>query len=257
MRRLLVSFFVVMVASAGLTAMALAQGGLLSGRVTDSETGAPIQGARVIFENPTANPPRVEQTTDSSGNYRVLGLNSSQWLLTVEADGYEPNPGPVNVRQANNPNVDVPMNRIKHRLELMLGAAAVSGVDIEAVGAEFDAADAAYENQQWEEALAGYQSVSQTLPTLTEAKIQIGNVLQQLERYEEAIVVFEGLAVENLNYQEQMTNAIARLRVAMGDLSAAETLASASLRMLFRNPLSLAPPLRPPASPSHWKYSRR
>ena len=60
MRRLFISFFVVMVASAGLTAMALAQGGLLSGRITDSETGEPIEGARVVFENPTANPPRME-----------------------------------------------------------------------------------------------------------------------------------------------------------------------------------------------------
>jgi tetratricopeptide (TPR) repeat protein len=226
MRRLFISFFVVMVASAGLTAMALAQGGLLSGRITDSETGEPIEGARVVFENPTANPPRMEQTTDANGNYRVLGLNSGQWMLTVEAEGYDPNPGPVNVRQANNPNVDVPMNRIRHRLEVMLGPAAVSGIDIEAVGAEFDAADVAYENQQWEEALAGYQSVSQTLPTLTEAKLQIGNVLQQLERYEEAIAVFEGLVAENPAYEDQMANAIARLRVAMGDLSAAETLAS-------------------------------
>jgi len=226
MPRLLSSSLAVMVASAVLTVMALAQGSLLSGRITDSETGEPIEGARVVFENPTSTPPRMEQTTDANGSYRVLGLNSGQWMLTVEADGYDPNPGPVNIRQANNPNVDVPMNRIRHRLEVMLGPAAVSGIDIDAVGTEYDAAEIAYENQQWEAALAGYQSVSQTLPTLTEAKIQIGNVLQQLERYEEAIAAFETLVEENPAYGDQMTNAIARLRVAMGDLAAAETLDS-------------------------------
>ena len=224
MRRHFVSLLVIMLATGLGVPTALAQGGMQAGSVISSETGEPIVGASVVFENPAATPSRREEMTDESGNYSILGLMGGQWNLTVEAEGFQPNLGIVTLRYGRNTDVDIEMVRISHALEIALGREALEGLDAEALGAELDAADAAYDNGQWEEALAGYRSLHETLPTMNELKLQMGASLQQLGRYEEAIAVYEAAAAWDPTLQRDVDNAVARLRVAMGDLSAAETL---------------------------------
>ena len=226
MRKFLLSLLVGLVAGGGLAPNVLAQGGMLAGTVTDSETGEIIVGATITLENPEANPPMITAVSNDQGVFTLLGANSGPWSLTVTADGYHPNPGNIVLRQGRNPDAPVLMDRIKHPLELALGPAATAGLDIEAVGAALEAADAAYDSQDWETALSGYDATLEQIPTYVDLHLKRGNTLQQMTRYEEAIEAFQAAATAQPGLQEQVDAAVTRLRMAMGDYEAAGELAA-------------------------------
>jgi Tfp pilus assembly protein PilF len=79
---------------AGLAGEVAAQDWSGSGRVRGKVTGPdgkPIAGAQVYYrmvENPDAGPPPF--TTNKSGAYSFLGLKGGDWMVRVEADGYQP-----------------------------------------------------------------------------------------------------------------------------------------------------------------------
>jgi tetratricopeptide (TPR) repeat protein len=228
MRKHSFSFLVIMLAAGVLASTALAQGGMLRGIVM-SDNGDTLEDATVILENPDANPPRLEQQTDSRGRFVVLGLNSGEWTLTVEAEGFHPQLLTVRLRQGENAPANVTLERIRHPLVVALGEAALEGLDPEALEAEFTAADEAMRNQQWEQALTGYRSVLSKLPMMTNLNIQIGGALRQLGQYEEAIAAFEAAAAGDPQLEPDVETEIARTRMAMGDFDAAgSALASAA-----------------------------
>ena len=231
MRKNILSFFVVMLATGLVVPSVLAQGGIQGGRVNDAETGEALAGATVRFDGHVpsgtfdAGDPR-EEITDDSGDYIVLGLPSGSWNLTVEMEGYEPEPGILQIRNGRNSPVNVSLRRIPHPLEVALGRDALEGFDVEVLAAQLDAADAAYENQQWDESLTQYRALQQLVPTFNQLNLSIGATLQQMGNFEESIQAYETAAANDPTLANQVENAIARLRVAMGDLSAAETLAA-------------------------------
>ena len=232
MRRPMFSLLTVVLITGLLAPLALAQGGMLAGRVTDAETGEPMAGVTVLFDNhvPSARVTPSEgrtELTDDSGNYTLLGLASGSWNMTMSFEGYQDNPGQVTIRNGRNIPINIELEPIPHPLEVALGAEALAGLDAEALGAQLDAADAAYDNQQWEEALAGFASLLETLPTMVQLQLSIGATLQQLGRYEEAITSYQAAAAADPSVQADVESAVLRLRVAMGDLSAAEELAAA------------------------------
>jgi uncharacterized surface anchored protein len=55
--------------------------GSLSGKVTDSATGAPIQGATVSLGSSL-------HTTDANGNYSIVEIPPGDYLLSFSAPGY-------------------------------------------------------------------------------------------------------------------------------------------------------------------------
>ena len=101
MRKYHFLFLITLLASGVLTSTALAQGGMFRGTVTDGD-GNTREGATVIVEKADARPPRVEQITDSSGRFTMLGLNSGDWTLTVELEGFHPHVSTVTLRQGTN-----------------------------------------------------------------------------------------------------------------------------------------------------------
>lgn len=228
MRKHVSSFLLVTLAAALMASAAAAQGGMLAGKITSKETGDPIAGASVVLENPDANPPRLEQTTDGSGGFTMLGLNSGQWTITIEAEGFHPSPGRVRVRQGRNPDINIGLDRMEHPLELRYGAEALAGLDPEALQAEIDAAEAAYESEQWDEALAGYQALLEKLPQMTDAHVFIGNSHLEQERFEEAIAAYEAAAEADPALASVVNPQIARVRMNMGDFEAAGELLAAS-----------------------------
>ena len=228
MRKRSISVLVIMLAAAALASTALAQGGIFSGTVVDDE-GNPLGGVTVILEKPDANPPRIEERTNDNGMFRMLGLRSGQWTMNIELEGYHPQSVPVRIRGGMNPPLLIDMTRIKHPLEIALGESAVAGLDLEALGAELAAADVSYNNQQWDEALAGYRSILSKLPMMNGLHMQIGTALRGLEQYEEAITSFETALVGNPQLEPRVESEIARLRLMMGDFEAAgSALASAA-----------------------------
>ncbi len=226
MRKPFLTFLAILLATGMLAPSALAQGGILSGKVLDEDTEEPLANATVVVENASANPPRIEEMTNAEGDFTMLGLNSGAWAIIPSAEGYQPNPGTVQVRQGNNPALSLYLKRILHPLERALGEEAFEGLDPVAIGDELTAADAAYDSQQWDAALSGYDSVFEKLPVMTDLHIKRGNTLQMMERYDESIEAFEAAATANPQLRQVVDTAIARIRVARGDEGAAEALAS-------------------------------
>jgi len=206
----------------------LAQGG---GRVTGtikSEAGAPLAGATVKAENPNARPPVFTQKTDENGRFSMIGLQSGQWTFTAEAEGFRPSQGPARVRYGENPPVDFTLERIRHPLELALGDDALKGLDPAAIEKDLSAADALYNAQQWDQAIAVYQAILQKLPQLTNLHLQIGNAYRSKGDYRRALAEYELLAKADPKNEEVKTE-IARTKLAMGNLDeAAKELAAAA-----------------------------
>jgi len=223
MRKHFLTLFAVLLAASTFAPGVSAQGAL-AGKILDEETEAPIVGALIVFENPSANPARIEQTTDEEGGFTVLGMASGTWSIRPSAEGYEPRPGTIDVRQVRNPAVEIFLKRLKHPLELALGSEAFEGLDPAAIGDELDAADAAYDSEEWDAALSGYDAVLAKLPVYTDLHLKRGNTLQEMEQYEDAIAAFEAGATANPQLRSQVDPAIARLRMQMGDFEGAEAL---------------------------------
>ena len=217
--RYVVHGFIVAVLLAGLAAPALAQSGRMSGQVVD-ENGDPIVGAQIRAEKPDANPPMRETTTDDDGRFSLIGFASGQWRVSASAEGYNEDFGTVNVTQSSTPPVDFTLVEIRHALVQALGEEAMEGLDPDEIEAELEAADAAFNAQNWEAAVAGYASLVEKLPQLTNLYTQIGQAHRAAGDYDAALAAFEThLAAEPNN--EGIKADIARTKLAMGDFEAA------------------------------------
>ncbi len=68
----------------------------LFGVVSEAETGAPIEGARVVLDSPLAaflpstreSPGRIEVASDATGRYELANVGTGQKVLIVSAPGY-------------------------------------------------------------------------------------------------------------------------------------------------------------------------
>jgi tetratricopeptide (TPR) repeat protein len=212
----------VAVALIGLAAPVLAQSGRISGQITD-EDEAPIAGATVRAENPSANPPMRETTTDDDGRFSMIGFVSGQWRVSVEAEGYSPDFGSLNVTQSSAPPANFQLAKVRHALVQALGEEAMEGLDPDAIEQELEAADAAFNARNWDAAIAGYQSLLDKLPQLTNLHSQIGQSHRAAGNYPEALAAFEARLAEEPD-NEGVKADIARTRLAMGDLDAASEL---------------------------------
>ena len=236
MRKKILSLLVVVVGMALLVPTAFAQGGILFGRITDAETGDPVAGATVRLDghrpmgNADPDVPREEGTTDS-GEYTLLGLPSGEWNITVEAEGYQPSPGTVTIRFGRNAPVNIRMDAIPHPLMAEMDQSLLDGMNraernafLDGIQAELDAVAAARDNEDWEGALAGSQALLDRFPTISRLQTDVGEALTRLQRYEEAIEAYEAAAQTTPSLRSQVDTTIARLRAALGDASAVETL---------------------------------
>jgi len=86
---------------------------------------------------------------------------------------------------------------------------------------------AAYNAQDWDTAIAGYEAILEVLPQMSNINIQIGNALRAQQKYEEAIAAYNK-ALEGDPGNQDVEAEIARTRLAMGDLSGAEALAASA-----------------------------
>ena len=236
MRKEIFSLFIVMLGMALLVPTAFAQGGILFGRITDSETGDSIVAATVILDNHVPlgrvepSPPQEIQTNDN-GEYTLLGLASGSWNITIEAEGYQAAPGVVTVRFGRNAPVNVAMDAIPHPLLAEMDPALFDGMSraernafLDGIEAELDAVAAAREREDWETALGGSRSLLERFPDMSRLHTDVGEALTRLERYEEAIESYEAAARAEPALRSQVDTTVARLRAQMGDADAVQAL---------------------------------
>ena len=210
---------IVAVLLVGLAAPALAQAGRMNGLVMD-ENGEPLVGVQVRCEKPDANPPVRETTTDDDGRFSLIGFASGQWMVTATLEGYNEDFATVNVTQSSSPPVDFTLIKVRHALVQALGEEAMEGLDPDEIEAELEAADAAFNSQDWDAAVAGYESLVQKLPQLTNIYTQIGQAQRAAGNFDEALAAFERRLATEPNNEGVMAD-IARTKLAMGDFEAA------------------------------------
>ncbi len=197
---------------------ALAQGGMITGTVVDEQEN-PVAGAVVKAESLDA---ASEATTGSDGGFSMLWLQSGQWRFSVSADGYHPTDATTQVRQGPNSPLDIVLQPIRHNIVLALGEEALEGLDPEEIAREVDATDAEYSAENWDAAIAGYNSVLEKLPELSGLLLYIGSAHRAKGENEEALVAFERLQAADPTH-ETVDAEIARTKMAMGDFEAAST----------------------------------
>ena len=216
----------------------LAQGqGRVSGTVVDEE-GNPMEGVLVVAEHPELNPFRFEATTGSDGRYAILGFRSGQWNFTASLEGYHDNTGPSQIRQGQNQPVNFTLSRIRHPLELALGEAALEGLDPVALEAELEAADVAYNGEDWDAAIAAYSAILEKLPQMSGIHLQIGNAHRANGDYEAALAAYERMREADPT-NEQVEAEIARTKLSMGDFEAASQELAAAASGLDAQPADL------------------
>ena len=230
MRKHSFSFLVIMLATGVFASTAPAQG-IFSGSVLDHENNE-FEGATIIMESTSSarssTGARHEVTSDAGGRFVMIGLASGQWTITVEAEGFQPQSSTTTIRQGPNSPMNIYLERILHPLEIALGDA-LGDVDPAALTDELFAADAAYNSQQWDQALTAYRSILEQLPSMTQVNMQIGAILRELEQYEEAIAAFEQAAAANPELESEVEVEIARINMTLGDFDAASSALAASV----------------------------
>ena len=198
---------------------ALAQGtGRITGTVVD-QNGNPVAGAMVKAEGRRSSRV-IEATTGSDGSFAMLGFETGEITFSISADGYNPTTFTTPVSQGQNSPLDIMMPRIRHSLVRALGEEALEGLDPEEIDREVGAADAAYNAENWDAAIAGYNSVLERLPTLSGLLLYIGNAHRSKGENEEALAAFERLQAADPTH-ETVDAEIARTKMAMGDFEAA------------------------------------
>ncbi len=207
---------------------ALAQGqGRIFGSVLDQDTDEPIAGALVRVEHPEASR-TFEATTGEDGRFTVFGLISGTWTVTATADGYQPNSDTAPVMQSVGQPISVWLTRLLSPLEQVLGRETLAGRDVAALEAALAAADSAFNAQRFDDALAGYEALMDDLPMFGRLHVLIGNTLRAQGNNEAALAAYERLLATEPDNNEAKAE-VARTRLAMGDLDAAQELAAASI----------------------------
>jgi len=206
------------------SAMAQATAGRLGGRILDDEAGEGLAGVAVLAESEGRN--SIEGVTDGGGRFSLIGFSSGQWRVTVTLEGYEVAPSVIQVSQSGRATADFTMARIRSPFERMLGEEALEGLDAAALEADLTAADAAYDGQEYDTAIAAYTELLRQLPSLTYLHLNIGGAHRAKGDYETALASFDQLA-DDPERADQAKVEIARTRLAMGDLDAAAGIAGA------------------------------
>ena len=194
-----------------LSAPALAQMGTgrVSGTVKDPD-GNPIAGATVTAQ--AGDSSRVlEATTDERGRWAILGFRSRAYDFSVTAPGFTPYNYQAPMRQAGqNADMDLVLERTQ------MGRSSGTG------GGLLSEAQELHQAGRWEEALWKYEEVIASDPTVYQVHLNIGAVLRELDRPDEARQSFQKV----LDMEPDNSGALvslAEMAVAAGDLEEAVT----------------------------------
>ena len=175
-RVLAVSAFVCL--SVLLTSSASAQSSYIRGVVRDT-SGEPVAGATVTAENPLATR-TVESETDDSGRFSLIGLRAGQWLFTVRQRGYEAVQAVAAIRRSGFSGT------LTFTMEVDLSdpppstAGRLGGIRSDELQASLDAAHELFDMDDFQGAVAAYETLLEKVPDLTSLNLQIGDAYREI-----------------------------------------------------------------------------
>ena len=211
--------WLVMVALVALVAApAMLAQGVITGKVVDEDDN-PVVDATVTAESQSERFADVKEvTTGSDGRFSMIGLRSGPWKFSVLADGYHPISDTSRVQQTRNPPFEVMLQRIQRSVADVGGDAPEINPEI---GLEISAANADYNAENWDAAIAGYNAVLEKEPELAGMLLlYVGNAHRANGENEESLAAYERLQAADPTH-ETVDAEIARTKLGMGDLEAA------------------------------------
>jgi tetratricopeptide (TPR) repeat protein len=204
------------VLTAALAADAAAQVGRVSGIVKD-DSGQPIKGATVTAENPTIGPATYNATTDDKGRFTIIGLRAGQWRFSAFAPGHAGDAGDMSVRFGS-PNPAITFTLRKNG---PTAAAPLGNITARDLQSQLGAADALFNQQKWDEAIAAYRTIMARTPALSVINLQIAAAYRNKKDYDGAMAAYRAL-LEVDPGNERATVGIASASLENGDPAAAE-----------------------------------
>lgn len=201
--------------TAGLAGNAAAQAVRVGGIVKDDK-GATIKGATVIAESPDSGS-SFSATTDDKGRFMMIGLRLGLWRFTARAPAHAPDAGEMRVRIGTpNPPIIFELRRTGPET-----TGALAGIAAKDLQADLAAADALFNQQKWDEAVAAYRAIMAKTPTLTVINLQIAAAYRKKKDFDAALGAYSALLdIDRSN--EKAAVGIALTNLERGDAKAAE-----------------------------------
>ena len=203
------------------TADARAQGvAQMRGRVVDAETGDPIADVTVRAEMAADRSvrqddrrlPPVETTSGDDGRFSMIGLVLGPNDVTVTKEGYETVLMTHTVQGSFDPIVIEMLKEVTF-IEQLLGREALAGHDVIQLTANLEAADAAFNSQDFPTAIAGYKALLEALPQASIFYLPLGHAHRAIGENEEALLAYKTLREadpENEEVQKEVQAEIQR-----------------------------------------------
>ena len=171
-----------------------AQPGFITGTVRDI-AGEPIVGAEVVGENPRTQR-NVAGTTNDSGRFSFVGLESGRWLFMVRRRGYESVQGFANISASGNSRVGFVME-VDPFHPPAPSTGILANLRADELQEALDAADAHFENGDFDAAIEAYQAVLVSVPGLTALHLQIGHAYEAKQDVDSALAAYRTIAADD------------------------------------------------------------
>ncbi|HZR23094.1 MAG TPA: tetratricopeptide repeat protein [Vicinamibacterales bacterium] len=215
--RLFRDVFVLAAITFALSGSAAAQTGRVGGTVKD-DTGQALKGATITAENPNASPNSFTATTDDKGRWSIIGMRTGEWAFTAQAPGFEAESIKMQVRTVGVPNAPL---EFKLRKGAAPAASALGNLAAKDLQQELVAADALYNVQQWDQAIAAYRAILAKAPALSVINLQIAAAYRNKKDYDNAIAAYTELLKSDPN-NDKAKIGIGMTNLEKGDITAAE-----------------------------------
>jgi tetratricopeptide (TPR) repeat protein len=193
------------------TGSAAAQAGRGTGRINGTvadETGKAVAGVRITIVLVGNASVKRDVVTDKKGEWAILGLGTSQWTLTAEADGFLPATLAITVKQLErNPAIAITLQKA--------GAGGKPSVRDDATLDLIDQADKLTKEGNIDEALAIFREILAANPALYQVNLSIGDCLRQNSEIDQALEaytsVLEAAKTDPQNGKQMTAKALARI----------------------------------------------
>ncbi len=203
--------------------------GRISGEVVD-ETGNPVVSAKLTLQFQENEEIVRETTTDKKGKWRIGGLGSGLWRITVSAEGFIPYQKTINVSQLErNPYLNIVLKKAE---EQFFETAPEIGL--------FEEGNKLFREERFEEAVAAFKKFLEKNPDLYQVHFSLGNCYKEMRDTEQALKEYQ-IVLENVEERNEKDKKLkAKTLAAIGECYL-KTEEMDSAQDYFKQSLELSP----------------